>query len=140
MKIVVWSLCLVFSTLWTGLAFLAAEAMQWIANGLASGQISDPMRSVAQWPVPAWMSAWIDPVWVEVLRSMLASGLTMMGEVIPFFSSAVSWVVPLIWVLWVVGVLVLLALAGAAHLLIRIFQTPRRAPAFPDAIRLPPAA
>lgn len=127
MKTAVWLLCLVLATLWTGFAFLAAEAMQWIANGLAAGQISDPIVLATQWPLPAW----IDPVWQDFAQSMLASALSLMGEVMPFVSSAMSWVAPLIWAIWGLGILVLLALAGTAHFLMRIFQNPRRVPAVP---------
>lgn len=125
MKIVVWLLCLVVATLWTGFAFFAAESMQWIANGLAAGQISDPTVLAAQWPVPAW----IDPVWQDLAQSMLASALSLMGDVMPFVSSAMSWVAPLIWAIWGMGILVLLALAGTVHFLMRFFQHPRRSPA-----------
>lgn len=122
MKILAWSLCLVLALFWTGLAALTAEAADWISSGLASGQIKDFASGAAQWPVPVWLSSWIDPRWMQLLQSSLLYALNTVADWSPQLSSVVSWLVPLIWVVWGVGLLSLLGLTGGAHWLIGRLQ------------------
>lgn len=122
MKILVWSLCAVFAMVWTGLAALAAQAARWIASGLASGQIQDFSSGAAQWPKPEGLPAWIEPHWIETAQSAVIAALQFFAELSPYLSSAMSWVVPLVWILWGIGLISLLALGGGAHWLIGRWQ------------------
>lgn len=122
MKILVWSLWLVFAALWTGLAALVAQATRWIAGGLVSGQIKDFASGAAQWPVPAWLPAWMDASWVQWMQSSVVAVLNFLVELSPQLSTMMSWLVPLIWVVWGIGLVSLLGLAGGAHWLIGRLQ------------------
>jgi hypothetical protein len=122
MKILAWSLCLVLVVLWTGMVALTAEAARWISGGLASGQLKDFASGAAQWPAPDWLSSWIDPHWMQMLQSSLLYVLNTVADLSPQLSSVVSWLVPLIWVVWGVGMLSLLGLTGGAHWLIGRLQ------------------
>lgn len=122
MKISIWSLCVVLVLFWTGLVALAAQAASWIAEELASGQIKEIAGGAAQWPAPAWLPAWIDLNWIQTFQSMMLSVLNTVADLSPQLSSAVAWMVPLVWVVWGVGLLSLLALTGGAHWLISRWQ------------------
>jgi hypothetical protein len=122
MKILAWSVCVVLALFWTGLVALAAEAARWIASGLASGQVKDFASGAAQWPIPDWLSSWLDPQWMQLLQSSLLYVLNMAADLSPQLSSVVSWMVPLIWVVWGIGVLSLLGLTGGAHWMIGRLQ------------------
>lgn len=122
MKAVVWSLCVVLLACWTAVMALAALIVRWIAEGLASGQIQDFATGAAQWPVPGGLPAWIDPQWVHWIQSALVSMLSVFAQWSPQLSSIVSWLVPLAWVVWAMGLALLLSLSGAAHWLIGKLQ------------------
>lgn len=125
MKALVWSLCLVLLACWTAVMALAAQAMRWIAQGLASGNIQDFASGAAQWPAPAGLPAWIDPQWVQMIQSALVSMLSVVAQWSPQLSSIASWLVPLVWVAWAMGLVLLLSLSGVAHWLIgRLRQPP----------------
>jgi hypothetical protein len=122
MKILAWSLCVVLALFWTGLVALTAEAARWISSGLASGQVKDFANGAAQWPAPDWLLAWIDPHWMQMLQSSLLYVFNTVANLSPQLSSVVSWMVPLIWVVWGVGMLSLVGLTGGAHWLIGRLQ------------------
>ena len=68
--------------------------------------------------MPEWIALWVDPqavrwtqqmvLWVLGLMGSLSAGLPMAGQVL-------GWLVPLVWVFWGLGMLVLLALALGVH-------------------------
>lgn len=122
MKILMWSVCALLLMLWTGLAALVAQATRWIANGLASGQIKDFGSGAAQWPKPEGLPAWIDPQWLDMAQSAVVAALGFFTELSPYLSSMVSWLVPLVWVVWGIGLISLLGLGGGAHWLIGRWQ------------------
>lgn len=122
MKILMWSLWAVLAMLWTGLAALVAQATRWIASGLASGQIKDVASGAAQWPRPDGLPAWIDPQWMDMAQSAAIAALKFLADLSPQLSSMVSWMVPLVWVVWGFGLLFMLGLGGGAHWLIGHWQ------------------
>lgn len=129
MKIIIWLLCFVLAALWTGLVAAAVGLTEWIAYGLASGQLEDLATWAAKWPIPEWIPAWIDPMWVQATQPALTALLEVLGDVVPYFSAAVAWLVPLMWAGWTLGILLLLLIAGAAHWSIgRIRHLSPRAP------------
>ena len=118
MKLALWLGCGLLALLWTGGAALTAALTQWAAKVLASGGTVDWAQVAARWPVPDWIALWVDPqavrraqqmlLWVLGLVGSLSAGLPMAGQV-------VGWLVPLVWVFWGLGMLVLLALALGVH-------------------------
>jgi hypothetical protein len=118
MKAAVWIAFGLLAALWTGGALLAAELAAWSAALLASGEAVELGRTVAQWPVPACVALWVDPAWVQAGLQALAWGLELLRDSLPLVGSAVGWLVPVVWVLWGLGLLLMVLLAGAAHLLL----------------------
>jgi hypothetical protein len=118
MKLALWLGCALLALLWTGGAALTAAFTQWAAQVLAAGGAVDWAQAVARWPVPEWIALWVDPqavrwtqqmvLWVLGLMGSLSAGLPMAGQVL-------GWLVPLVWVFWGLGMLVLLALALGVH-------------------------
>ena len=130
MKLAVWIVCFVLLAFWTGGTLLLTELTDWGARQLASDQVAATGAAVAQWPVPAWISLWVDTAWIQAAQSGLTWALTAFDGALPFVGSAVGWIVPLMWVLWGLGALLLLVLAGGAHFLIG-----RRRPTQPQQLR-----
>ena len=130
MKIAIWIVCFMLLGIWTGGTLLLTELTGWGARQLASGDAAATGAAVAQWPVPAWISLWVDTAWIQAAQGGLTWALTAFDGALPFVGSAVGWIVPLMWVLWGLGALLLLVLAGGAHFLIG-----RRRPAQPQQLR-----
>lgn len=119
MKVVVWVLFSLVALVWTGGAWLTVELVQWVAHGLASGGAADLGRAVAEWPLPAWLSAWLgEPGWIYTLQDQVAAAMKLLAGVLPWAGSVVGWLVPLVWTVWGLGLLLMLALAGGVHLLV----------------------
>jgi hypothetical protein len=118
MKIVVWAVFAVLAGLWTLCAVVTVELAQWAAQLLASGGAADLGRSAAQWPVPPWIALWLDPAWIQAAQSALLWSLDALVGVLPFVSSAMGWVAPLVWFTWGAGLVLLLVTAVVGHWLV----------------------
>lgn len=105
--------------LWTGGAALAAWLVQWTAQALASGGAVEFGRELGALPLPQWIAVWMDPALVQAAQSALLWMLDAASGLLPLAGSAAQWLVPVVWVVWGLGLLVLLAAAGASHLLLR---------------------
>lgn len=117
MKTAIWIVFALLAVLWTGGALLVSELAQWAAQTLAAGDHVDLAQGVAEIALPAWLAQWLDPAAVESLQLALISALDALQAELPTVGVALSWLVPVIWAFWGLGLLVLLALAGGAHLL-----------------------
>lgn len=115
MKIAIWLLFGALALAWTAGAWLTAAVAQWSAQALASGTAEAAGRAVAAWPVPPWMALWVDPQWVKALQDMVAWTLDTGQGLLPWLGTAMGWLVPLVWVGWGFGLVVLLVLAALAH-------------------------
>lgn len=118
MKILLWVGVAVLGLMWTGLAAIGASLVGWGAGVLASGGAAEWARVAAQWPVPGWIALWIDPAAVKAMQEALLWSLQALQASLPWIGSALGWLVPLVWVAWGCGMLLLFVLAGVAHVLI----------------------
>jgi hypothetical protein len=57
----------------------------------------------------------MDPYWLDGLHATLLGLTQWFGQAMPSFVALTGWVVPLIWTAWGLGVVALLAAAGALH-------------------------
>ena len=118
MKTLSWLVFAIAATLWTLSAWGVASLIEWSLPLLASGdstQVEAAMRSLA---MPAWLALWIDAAWWQPAQAFAlwcVQGLQAMGSVV---STGVSWLIPLVWVFWGVVLLVMLVVAGGAHVML----------------------
>lgn len=118
MKIAVWVVCLLLLGFWTGGTLLLTELTEWGAQKLSSGETVALGEAIAQWPVPAWMSVWVDAAWIEFAQGGVTWALQALHGTLPLLGSVIGWAVPFMWVLWGLGVVLVLGLAFGAHLLL----------------------
>lgn len=124
MKLILWGIVALLAVLWTGGAALVAQLVQWSAQGLAGmeGDVAGVVAAAAN--VPAWLSPWIDvAAWTEMLQWMSAV-LASVSALVPNLGQIASWLVPVVWVIWGLGMAMLLGLALIAALILRRFQQP----------------
>ena len=118
MKLVLWLSFGLLALLWTGGAALVAGVTEWAAQLLASGGVVDWTRAAANVPVPAWIALWVDPQAVRFAQEAAQWALEVLGSMsaaLPTAGQLIGWLVPLVWLLWGLGLLLLLGLAAGAH-------------------------
>jgi len=124
MKIIIWAGFCVLAMLWTLGALILVELVQWGAQVIASGAALELGSTAAQWPAPAWLALWLDPAMIKAAQEMLLTGFEAFRSGLPWIGSAVGWLVPLVWISWGIGVVLLLAMAmGATWLTSRTLLT-----------------
>jgi hypothetical protein len=119
MKLALWSVFVLFVLLWTGLIGLAEQLTEWLLASTATGQVGDLASQALQWPVPAWLSPWVDTAWTQAVQDSALGLVQWLGQVMPSASSLMGWVSPLMWTLWALGLVFLLALAVGGHWLLQ---------------------
>lgn len=122
-QVVIWAFCLLLVVFWTGGAVLLTQLTLWGARQLASGDAVALGESVVRWPVPEWLSVWIDAAWIQTAQDALAWVFQALQGALPMLGSAVGWIAPLIWVLWGLGVVLAVVLAGGVHMLLVRLRT-----------------
>lgn len=124
MKIALWIAFALLAALWTGTVLVSAELTGWLATTVASGQAGDVINNVGQWPVPAWLNLWIDPAWVEGLQAAWVEVMGWLGQSGPALGGVVSWLIPLMWIVWGGVMLAMLTAAVAGHFLLGKLSRP----------------
>lgn len=124
MKTALWIVFALLAALWTGTALVSAELTGWLAATVASGAAGDVINNVGQRPLPAWLALWVDPAWVQGLQAAWVQVMGWLGQSGPALGSVVSWLIPLIWVVWGVVLLLMLAATVAGHFLLGKFTRP----------------
>lgn len=124
MKFALWGGFVLLAALWTGGAALLAQLVQWSAQGLASGDVGN---AVATLTMPVWLAPWFDPAAWAALQQSASAALEGLTALLPGIGGLVSWLSPLIWVFWGLGLALLLALTLAGHWLIQRVAKPLRA-------------
>ena len=125
MVLIAWAGFALLALLWTGGALAASALAGWMAEALASGTAIDAGRQLATVPLPPWLAVWVDPAWLQAAQSALAWALEAGQGALPFLGAAAGWLVPLVWVVWGFGFVLLLAGAGGTHLLLRRLRRKR---------------
>jgi len=121
-KVIIWSVFLLLALLWTAGAGLLALLTEWSIGLLASGSAADLVDRAAQVPVPAWLTPWIDLAgWRELLQ-WFTSLLQTVSALLPSASQSLGWLVPLICILWGLGLLGLLLVTWIGSRFVRVHR------------------
>lgn len=118
MRAALWLGFAVMAATWSGLGALTLGAAEWLTSAMASGQAQDILQQAGQMPLPAWLAPWVDANGLHALQAGLQWGVQMIAAALPASASLLSWITPLVWVLWGCGMLALLLLTAGLHWLI----------------------
>ncbi len=110
MKAILWGGFVLLALLWTGGIVIAIEILEWSAGVIAAGGLSELKEAAASVPIPGWLAPVVDLAgWRDILATA-AAWLSSLSAILPSPSQSLSWLVPLIWVVWGLGTLALLLL------------------------------
>lgn len=126
MKAGLWMLTGLALLLWTAGMAAVAQLAQWLAAQLPQWMGTVP--SVTQWPWPTWLGPWVDPALLQALQSFLIWLAQLLRPLAPSLQALGTVLAAIVWLLWGLGLVLLLGLALAAHLLIRRRQRRRPDP------------
>ena len=117
----VWSGFALGALVWTGCA-VAVSALLYLGAGLlASGEAAQLSQMVTSLPVPAWLTYWVDIEAIHAAFDGIAWTLDAAQQTLPWLGKLLTWMLPLTWLLWAVGVGLMLLLAFAVQLLLHRF-------------------
>jgi len=118
MKTLVWILFALLSLLWTGGAWVLARLGAWTADLAAAGGTVDWVGKVAESPPMLLLAKWLSAATYQHVQDAMIVLLQGLGEGLPLLGSAMTWLAPVTWIIWGFGMLILLLLAGGAHLML----------------------
>lgn len=131
----VWITFGVLFGLWTMGMWVAAALAKWTASALAAGSQPQPLLIQEQLgAMPDWVTV-VAPQLLQMLQDSVTWAGSALQAMLPWAGAAVSWLVPLIWIVWLVGTLVLVFVAVVAHFLIRRNRQGQRPPYVHHAMR-----
>lgn len=113
MKILIWVITAVIALLGSLLVAVTASAVGWLSDNMAGG--ADWVKQLAQVPVPAWLSSLLDPAMVEWVRTASVGAISAVATGLPWVAPMLGWIVPVLWVVWVIVLICLLVLASGLN-------------------------
>lgn len=118
MKALLWFAFVLLAGIWTGLVTLTVEISEWLVASVGGGQATDLAAMAGQFPLPAWLSLWVDTAWLKDMQTAAVSLVQWLIHVLPSADGLMAWVTPLLWVGWGLGVLVMLVCTVIGHWLL----------------------
>lgn len=119
MTLLIWAGFAFWALLWTGGAVAASALIHWSAGLLASGEAAQLGQAVTQLPVPLWLTYWVDIEAIHAALDGIVWTLDSAQQALPWLGTLLQWLLPLTWLLWAVGVGLMLLLAFGAQWLVR---------------------
>ncbi len=125
----IWLGFVMMAVLWTTGALAVTGLLHWGAGLVESAHGVELGQAATGLSVPAWLTRWFDIGTIHAALDNIVWALDWMQQAWPWVGAMLQWLVPLTWVLWCLGLALMLLLAGAAHALVRRFRpaaTPQR--------------
>lgn len=124
MKLMIWWGFALLALLWTGGAWVVSGLLHMGVGLVDSAHAAELGQTVAGLEIPVWLLRWFDIGTIHAALDGIVWTLDTMRRAWPWIGALLQWLVPVIWVLWGLGLVLLLLLAGGAHALARRFGSP----------------
>ena len=121
MNLFIWVAFALWALVWTGGAIAASALIHWGGGLLESGGAAQLGQAMTSLPVPLWLTYWVDIEAIHAAFDGIAWTLDSAQQALPWLGKVLTWMLPLTWLLWAVGVGLMLLLAFAAQLLLHRF-------------------
>jgi len=101
---------------------MASDQLKALANqAIAANPVKELTNQATQIPVAPWLSALIDPAWLQSMQVSLAGIVGTIGTLTASLNPA-AWLKAFVWICWGFGMLVLLFGAGVGHFVVGRFM------------------
>ncbi len=121
MMLLIWSGFVLGALVWTGSAVAVSALLYWGAGLLASGEAAQLSPMATSLPVLIWLTYWVDIEAIHAAFDAIAWTLDSAQQTLPWLGMLLTWMLPLTWLLWAVGVGLMLLLASGAQLLLHAY-------------------
>lgn len=119
LSLALWAVFAVGALLWTLGALATSAFLHWSAGLLAAGDAVPLSQSLASMPIPAWLTYWVDVQALHATLDGIVWTLESAQRSLPWLATVLRWLQPLTWVLWALGVAVILLAALGTQMLVR---------------------
>ncbi|MBK9444337.1 MAG: hypothetical protein IPN53_24880 [Comamonadaceae bacterium] len=113
---VFWAVLLVLLAIWSTGVWVLHALLAWSISG--AGVLTGQAQRLENLVVPGWLSAWLPPEWLLTFKTAWSSLLPWFESALAMLPSAASWLSPLAWAVWAIGLLVFASVAAVGHALI----------------------
>jgi hypothetical protein len=121
MMLLIWTGFALGVLVWTGSAVAVSALLYWGAGLLGSGEAAQLSLTVTSLAAPLWLTYWVDIEAIHAAFDGIVWTLDSAQQALPWVGKLLTWLLPLTWLLWAMGVGLMLLLAFAAQLLLRRF-------------------
>jgi hypothetical protein len=120
--VVVWALVAMLAAPWT----LACMGLHWLLSGpdWSVGDTDTWLRWLERWQIPVWLADWLPMASVTALKAWLTALGPWVESLLAQAPALLTWLVPLLWIAWGLGLLVLVMLGVAGSVLVVALRRP----------------
>ena len=117
MKILIWAITGLLLLMWTGVIAVSTAVVTWVA-GLSTDPAQRGVQAMGELRVPEWVSIWMPPGVLESVKASTSGLLESTMAAVTWLMPMMAWLNPVLWVMWGLVAILMLALAGGLHLLL----------------------
>lgn len=116
--IVSWFFVLTLLAIWSACIWIAHSLASWSLTGI--GSVVGQTQHIDRLPIPDWITVWIPSELVLAVKATAAGVLPWVESALEALPSVGSWLSPLAWTVWGVGLVILAVGAALLHALISV--------------------
>lgn len=113
---VLWIVMLVLLAIWSTGVYVLHSLLVWSMASV--GSLAGQAPQLDSVTVPGWLAVWLPPEWLPAFKATASSLLPWLESALSVLPSAATWLSPLAWLVWAIGLLILAAGAAIGQTLI----------------------
>lgn len=113
-----WFLALALLLIWTACVWVLHSLAVWSLTGV--GAMVGQSQQIDRLTVPGWIDVWIPSDLILTFKTTAANVLPWIESALSVLPSVGVWLTPLAWIVWGVGLVILMIGAAALHALISV--------------------
>lgn len=113
-----WFLALALLLIWTACVWVLHSLAVWSLTGV--GAMVGQSQQIDRLTVPGWIDVWIPSDLILTFKTTAANVLPWIESALSVLPSVGAWLSPLAWIVWGVGLVILMVGSAALHALISV--------------------
>ncbi len=113
---ILWIVMLVLLAIWSTGVWVLHSLLVWSMSG--AGALAGQAQRLDGVTVPGWLALWLPPEWTLALKAAASTLLPWLESALSVLPRAATWLSPLAWGGWAIGLLILAAGAAIGQALI----------------------